>query len=411
MFVNVKLFELNSRFGIYTFKAKGIPKKIVGQGLVSITNKEKNFFYQKNFKLSEIAIGINLHYLMLEPGTYTFSLYLFASNLIFNGFLNRIKLWLGLNPTTKENQYKINFEVQSSDQLSKKIRNSLLKNHTELLFYGPCDSSYYPYEDQDLIPWFDRDDYMDHINNHLNNKKISKKQASMLLDFVKNGYLIIEDAYPESLISQVNDEIDDAIAKKYSGYEYGSSNRIEHLHLNYKKMNQLFLSKIQKKFVELIFNESASPCQTLIFVFGSEQDAHQDSIHLTPFPSGYMCGAWITLQDIYKTSGELVIYPGSHREKRLRMNDLGCSKVKDADWNEFGKKVVPEWGLLAKKYKPYVYKPKKGTILIWHENLLHGGSQRIDKDIERRSMVIHYFADESIGYYDSSGYPARASRI
>jgi len=51
------------------------------------------------------------------------------------------------------------------------------------------------------------------------------------------------------------------------------------------------------------------------------------------------------------------------------------------------------------------YRPKRGTVLVWHENLLHGGSVRIDQSLSRRSIVSHYFADGSIAFYDSTGLP------
>jgi len=34
---------------------------------------------------------------------------------------------------------------------------------------------------------------------------------------------------------------------------------------------------------------------------------------------------------------------------------------------------------------------KKGDIIIWHANLLHGGSKRNDINLTRKSIVIHYF--------------------
>lgn len=58
---------------------------------------------------------------------------------------------------------------------------------------------------------------------------------------------------------------------------------------------------------------------------------------------------------------------------------------------------------MAARYKSFTYQPKKGTVLIWHENLLHAGSARLDKSLPRCSVVIHTFADGAIGYYDSPG--------
>ena len=388
------ILELDSpekSLGIYTFKISNLPADKTQTVLIWLSNKNHTCLFKKVFKLADIANGVNLHYLMLDPGPYSFN--------------------LNLTSIRDKNKYSINFQINSTGWLGKQIKESLIKNSTELIFIGPCDSSYYPYKDKNLVPWFDKDDYMEYINYQLVNNKISSKEALMLENFVNDGYMMIEGAYSEDLINRVNYDIDDAIEKKYSGYEYGSSNRIEHLHLYYDNIKELFLSKIQKKFVELIFGTKALSCQTLVFIFGSQQDPHQDSIHLTPFPAGFLCGVWISLQDIENNSGELIIYPGSHREKILRMCDFNCGKVANGDWSEFGTKIVPEWSYLAKKYKSVAYKPKKGTLLIWHENLLHGGSLRLNKELERRSLVIHYFAENTIGYYDSTGYPAEVTRI
>jgi len=206
----------------------------------------------------------------------------------------------------------------------------------------------------------------------------------------------------EPLVDAVNAEIDDAVSKKYQNYQPGSSQRIEHLHMHYPHVRQLWLDVRHRRYADLIFGGRARPCQTLTYVYGSQQDAHQDTVHLTPFPAGYMCGTWIALQDVQPDSGELVVFPGSHRERRIYMGDVRCAKV-NGDWSEFIDKVCSVWMDISKKYEPFVYRPKKGTVLIWHENLLHAGSVRIDASLERRSIVIHSFADGALAFYDSTG--------
>ena len=165
----------------------------------------------------------------------------------------------------------------------------------------------------------------------------------------------------------------------------------------------MFKSRDLLSVASLILEVNARPSQTLTFVFGSQQDAHQDTIHLTPFPAGYMCGIWIALQDIEPDSGELVVYPGSHKEPRVYMADAQCPKVTNGDWSSFGERVVPRWADIASRYRAEVYRPKKGTVLIWHENLLHAGSPRRNMDLERRAIVIHCFSASVVVYYDSSG--------
>jgi ectoine hydroxylase-related dioxygenase (phytanoyl-CoA dioxygenase family) len=62
---------------------------------------------------------------------------------------------------------------------------------------------------------------------------------------------------------------------------------------------------------------------------------------------------------------------------------------------------VEELGL-----KPAYFTPKKGDVLIWHHNLLHGGSPRRVRSHTRKSVVCHFYASNVICYHDLSGDPA-----
>jgi ectoine hydroxylase-related dioxygenase (phytanoyl-CoA dioxygenase family) len=99
-----------------------------------------------------------------------------------------------------------------------------------------------------------------------------------------------------------------------------------------------------------------------------------------------MCGVWIALEDITMDSGPLIYYPGSHKLPFYTMEKL---KIEPGNYNEYEKKIekiilesglTPEYGII-----------KKGDIIIWHANLIHGGSKRNDNTLTRKSMVIHYF--------------------
>jgi len=177
------------------------------------------------------------------------------------------------------------------------------------------------------------------------------------------------------------------------------------MHFNFAAAAALLEQPVIRSFLTRIWGTRARACQSLVFNYGSQQDPHQDTIHLTPYPAGYMCGVWIALEDVRPDSGELVVYPGSHRLPRLTMADTHCAKVRDGDWSEFGAKVVPAWqnAVETGRFPPVTYRPNKGQVLIWHENLMHGGSTRRNPSLTRRSFVIHYFAEGSLVYYDSSG--------
>src|SRR5262249_27790310 len=179
--------------------------------------------------------------------------------------------------------------------------------------------------------------------------EFSDEDAHQLRHFVERGYVVLEGLLDDALLDAVNREIDDAIAKRWQGYENGSSQRLERLHEQYPAMRRLWLDRRHLRVADLIFAAPAWPCQTPTYVFGSQQDAHQDTIHLTPFPAGYMCGTWIALEDIVADSGELVVYPGSHREPRVYMKDVDCPKVEGGDWSAFGARVVSGWADLCKR--------------------------------------------------------------
>ena len=296
------------------------------------------------------------------------------------------------------------FNINNSGQLAERVRGSLLKNNTPLAFLGHCDSGRYDYQDAALFPWFDAPDAEKHIQSLLAAGSINDAEARAMADFVNNGYIVLDDKLTDNLLDAACLEIDKAIDEKYQGYEYGSSQRLEQLHHQSDAIRDIWLHPKIHRMLGLLFSEKSQPCQSLVYVFGSQQDAHQDSIHLTPFPAGYMCGVWVALEDVKKGSGELVVYPGSHRLPRVRMKAVDCKKVA-GDWQEFGQKVVTHWADLLKEHKlePVPYFASRGSVLIWHENLMHAGSIRSDISISRRSMVTHNFARGSLVYYDSTG--------
>ncbi|MEM6316971.1 MAG: hypothetical protein AAF960_04835 [Bacteroidota bacterium] len=49
---------------------------------------------------------------------------------------------------------------------------------------------------------------------------------------------------------------------------------------------------------------------------------------------------------------------------------------------------------------------KKGDILIWHANLLHGGNPILNPEHSRKSMTLHYFAEEVSCYHEVTQRPA-----
>ncbi len=126
---------------------------------------------------------------------------------------------------------------------------------------------------------------------------------------------------------------------------------------------------------------------------------------------GYLAATWTAMEDVSPESGPLVYYPGSHKLPYYLSKDVGISPRESLlnhaaaysqRYEPFIQELIKEEGL-----KGVVFTPKKGDMLIWHANLLHGGTQRKARGLSRKSVVCHYFARGAVSYHDLSGFLAR----
>ena len=303
----------------------------------------------------------------------------------------------------------LTLQVRNEGALAEATRASLKRGGVPLAI-DVCDSGLYDYADESLTAWHDQPPEVveAHLARLAETGQATAEEIAALRHFVDEGYLVLPDVVDAELLTRLNAALDDAVEKKIEGYEWGVSQRLHNLHNQYPAIRELWLHPRIIRMLRLIFGAAGRPCQSLTYVFGSEQQYHQDTIHLTSFPAGRMCGVWTALEDVQPDSGELVVFPGSHRLPRVYMKDAEVAKV-SGDWTEFGDKIVARWTEFLQptsgKFQREIYQPKAGTVLIWHENLMHAGSVRRDKAISRRSIVGHYFAEGSVVYYDSSGMP------
>jgi ectoine hydroxylase-related dioxygenase (phytanoyl-CoA dioxygenase family) len=302
----------------------------------------------------------------------------------------------------------LELQVRNTGELARQVADSLRRTGVPLVVDGVCDSADYDYADASLTAWFDRpaqevDAYLQGLET---DGRATAEEIAALRHFVDNGYLVMPDVVDAAHLARLNEALDDAVANKVEGYEWGSSQRLHNLHTRYPAIQELWLHPRILRMLSLVFDGPARPCQSLTYVFGSQQEHHQDTVHLTPFPAGRMCGVWTALEDVQTDSGELMVFPGSHRLPRVYMDSVGLPKVQE-DWAPFQHQVVGRWTEFIERERlgRIPYRPKAGTVLIWHENLMHGGEPRKDLSKSRRSIVGHYFAQGSIVYFDSSGVP------
>ena len=222
----------------------------------------------------------------------------------------------------------------------------------------------------------------------------------------RDGYLILENFFDEKICDNINAEIDRLQQQGKLDFTYG--NKLMFANKKSKLVKSVAEDPELKKVLSFILDKDIVAFQTINFIHGSEQRAHSDSIHMTTYPLGYLIAAWIALEDITYENGPLVYYPGSHKLPYLLNNDFN----EGATFLTLGKKDYVDYedvldDLVARNgYEKKEFLAKKGDVLIWHANLVHGGAPILDKNSTRKSMVVHYYATDVIKYHEITERPS-----
>jgi len=164
--------------------------------------------------------------------------------------------------------------------------------------------------------------------------------------------------------------------------------------------------------LRLLYGREPVPFQTLNFLTGTEQATHSDYIHFATLPARFMCGVWVALEDITLAQGPLHYFPGSHSLPEYDYYDLGIADeylhpsdayVGPLDWSnprtrEKYSRYEERIARVARVhgFAQQQFEVKKGQLLIWSSNLLHGGSKIMELTTTRRSQVTHYFFEDTI---------------
>jgi hypothetical protein len=222
----------------------------------------------------------------------------------------------------------------------------------------------------------------------------------------KNGYIIIEKLFDEAICDTVDKEIDRLVNS--GAVRYTHDNKVMFANKLSQPIKEATHHPLLNSVLSFLLDREVVPFQTLNFKQGSGQKAHSDSIHMTTYPLGYLIAAWIALEDIHPDSGPLFYYPGSHRLPYILNEDFGNISNQFAlgnksytDYEEVIQDIINKEKL---EYK--VFLPKKGDVLIWHANLIHGGMPVVNPSLTRKSMVIHFYAKDVIKYHEITERPS-----
>ena len=235
---------------------------------------------------------------------------------------------------------------------------------------------------------------------------LDKKIQSALLPWSENGYAILENFFSEDEVERYNAEIQHLLDTNQVIWGYAQK-----IMFAIRQSKTLFESATNPqlmRILEMLVGKKMSIFQSINFLKGSHQKAHSDFVHMTTFPQNNIIAVWVALEDITADSGPIHYYPSSHRLPLVlnaNFDNIGTAfRNGKKDYCDYEDKI--EQIIAEKQLKKEIFLPKKGDVLIWHANLIHGGEPIQNPKSSRKSMVFHYYANDAICFHEISERPA-----
>lgn len=230
-----------------------------------------------------------------------------------------------------------------------------------------------------------------------------------------NGYLILRNFLSPKVIDAVNTEVDnltrsrnrfphvtvDILVGELAGRRMRIVDAPDHAFAGPIKINDLFLDSdivracnLDKRLVAALgelLDGDPLVCNSLNFLYGSQQDAHYDSWFMPPLVKDKMAVASICLDEANDENGPIVLYPGSHKIPPYVFPDgnIAALKFDLAPAVSYARETTRD-------IEPVAFHGKPGDVLLWHSQLLHGGSAIKDAKKTRRSLVTHYWRAQDV---------------
>ena len=310
----------------------------------------------------------------------------------YTGFLRDLKLVYVINNYLNADKLKHNKELYKKYGIKKSV-------------FSNISSQDIP-RHQD-IPWIDKSNAKETVQKHPDFKTFDSITQEAILHFIDYGYLILKNFYSETETNSLNQNINEILSDKKADFNF-TGRKVMDAHKVSETAKGFFKNKELLRLLDFLLGRKVIPFQSINFIEGSEQRAHSDFIHMTTEPIGYLIATWTALEDCHDGNGPLFYYPKSHRLPYILSSDYETGHTKMM----LGKDSYPNYEdkiddvikkhQLEKKY----FHAERGDVLIWHSNLLHGGSPITQKGTTRKSMVCHYYAEDVVCYHELTQRPA-----
>jgi ectoine hydroxylase len=255
------------------------------------------------------------------------------------------------------------------------------------------------------IPWLDRPGADAGKGEGFNG--FSEEIQQQLLLWPEKGYLVLRNFFSKEQVAAVNTAIETLLQQGEAGFNY-TGKKIMQAWQHSEAVRSVFTDERLCGLLGFLLGKPVLPFHTINFLYGSEQQAHSDAIHMATYPKGYLVAAWVALDAISDANGPLFVYPGSHRlpyptnaSIGTNSNRLWLDQKANEKYERYAAQLLAEGG-----FQKETFYAQPGDVLIWHANLVHGGAPQKDMQQTRRSIAMHYFAEGVIPYHEISERPA-----
>lgn len=142
----------------------------------------------------------------------------------------------------------------------------------------------------------------------------------------------------------------------------------------------LYCDQLYRCMNEFSNSEELVHYQSMLFDKSTGTALHQDCWYLDTRPGGRLFGVWIALEDIEEKDGAFYVIENGPTTK-VSFQDYNFSDIFN---DEKFKRNFPNAQI-------YSFLPKKGDVLIWDSNTLHGAFMPTEEGRTRKSITGHYY--------------------
>lgn len=237
--------------------------------------------------------------------------------------------------------------------------------------------------------------------------QLTAEDAALFRHWREKGFVVLEGAVAPELADRVREEMDQSWTKGnpkvvLEVYEGGTRSFAPlqprfrdqpHKVLDYHGVSRAArdaqFPPAVRRFLGQLFERPPLAFQSLLFRWGTEQAMHQDTAYVVLRSPMELVGCWLALEDIQEGTGELQYYVGSHRIPEYRWFGRSRSRPYEyEDDRDFLRHVCEESERMGCELVRF--RPKKGDVLLWHADLVHGGSKIRIPGVTRQSLVTHF---------------------